>query len=100
MGLINSDLENELQALPDKVADALLNWRLATLDREKTDALLYASIKGADKGLTATEIKAMIQGDQGHYNAVLAEIKAESEYKRTDEILMAKKKLASLRTAF
>ncbi len=100
MGLINSDLEKDLEELPERVATALLEWRMKTLERERTDALLYAQFKGQDKGFTATDIKAMINGDQSHYNAVLEEIKAESNYKRIDETLMGKKKLASLRTAF
>ena len=96
----NGELEKALDELPDKIAAALLLWRVKTLDREKNDALLHARFKGQDKGLTATDLKALINADQGHYNCVLEEIKAEAEYKRLDETLMGKKKLASLRTAF
>lgn len=100
MGLINSELEQALEELPDKIAEALLVWRMRTLERERVDAVLHAQFKGTDKGMTATDIKALINADQGHYNAVLTEITAESEYKRLDETLLAKKKLASLRSAF
>lgn len=100
MGFVNSELETELERLPDKVAAALQSWRIATLEREKTDALLHARFKGQREGLTATDLKALINADPGHYQAVLDEIRTESEYKRLDEVLMAKKKLASLRTAF
>jgi len=99
-GFIKSDLEKDLEELPDKIAEALQVWRIKTLEREKTDALLHARFKGSDKGLTATDIKALINADQGHYNAVLDEVKAEANFKRLDETLMGKKKLASLRTAF
>lgn len=97
MGLQDKTLEEILDTLPDKIADALLEWRRSSLNREKFEALLYASIKGKDDGKTASEIKAMINADQGRYDMVLAEIKAEAEYNRLYERLMCQKKIAQLR---
>lgn len=96
----NVDLEALLDILPDQVADALEAWRVATLDRERCEALLYAALKGADDGKTATEIKASINSDPARYSAVLEEIKAESNYTRLYEKLLSAKRRASLRTAF
>lgn len=96
----NYDIEQALNELPDQVADALEKWRIATLDREKCEALLYAGIKGEDKGKTATEIRADINASQARYESVLEEIKAESNYQRLYEKLLAAKRKASLRTAF
>lgn len=96
----NVNLEEQLQILPEQVAGALEKWRVATLDREKCEALLYATIKGTWTEASAAEIKSAINRDQGRYNAVLAEIKAESNYNLLYEKLLSAKKLASLRTAF
>ena len=97
---MNLDLDAALDKLPDDVADALETWRIATLDREKCEALLFAAIKGTNDKMTAAEIKARINSDGNRYAAVLEEIKAESAYQRLSERLMAVKKRASLRTAF
>lgn len=97
---MNSDLENALEILPEQVSRALLNWRKATLDREKLEGLLYIRLKAENADRTATELKALINSDQGRYEAVLAEISFESVFKLKEESLMAKKKEASLRTAF
>ena len=97
---IKSDLEAGLEKLPDEVADALLRWRLATLDREKTEALIYLKFKGEGEKRTADELKMMVRADSGRYAAVLREVRAESDYTRLYERLMSFKKSASLRTAF
>ena len=95
----NASLENDLETLPDEVATALQLWRISTLDRERTEAILHARFK-AEEERTATEVKALINASPERYQAVLNEIKAESEYTRLYERLMGAKKLASLRTAF
>lgn len=100
MGLLNADLETALGELPDKVADALKEWRVATLEVEKTEALLYLKHRGGNFKRTADEIKAMVKSDQGRYEVCLKEALAESEYNRLNERLMSWKKLASLRTAY
>lgn len=96
----NLDIEKSLDELPDQVADALEKWRIATLEREKTEALLYAKYKGGIVPLTAPEIKALINSSGERYAAVLNEIKSEANYKRLEEGLMAMKKRASLRVAY
>lgn len=96
------NLEQVLSDLPEKVASKLEAWRMSTLNREKTEAILYLRFKGATDGQkrTSDEIKAMIREDGERYQAVLAEIKAESAYNLANETLMCAKKKASLRTAF
>lgn len=96
----NNDIDQALETLPDQVADALTAWRMATLEREKTEALLHLKFKGEDKERTATEIKAMVQSSGARDIAVVKEIKAEGQYTLLMERLMAAKKRASLRTAF
>jgi len=97
---VNDDLEKSLSELPDKVADNLLKWRKATLEREKEEALLYIGFKGIDTKRTATEIKALINSSDSRYQSVMKEIMAEAEYNRLNEKLLAAKKSATLRTAF
>lgn len=94
------NIEETLLDLPDQVAAALMSWRIATLDREKVEALLFASIKGQDPAKSATEIKSTIQANGERYTAVLNEIKAEANYTRLYEQLLSAKKRASLRTAY
>lgn len=92
-------LEEELESLPDQVAAFLEVWRLKTLEREKTEALLYVQFKGEDKERSATEIRALINASEGRYRAVLDELKSEAQYQKVYERLMAKKLVARLRVA-
>jgi hypothetical protein len=97
---MNSALEQALDKLPQEVSDALLQWRKATLDRERVESRIYSRLKMEDPSRTATEMKHLLNADQERYEAVLQEITFESVYKLKEESLMAKKKEASLRTAF
>lgn len=100
-GSNNSDVDVNLQELPDKVADALFDWRKATLDREKTEAILFLQYKnGITEKRTVSEIEAMVDSNQERYDARLKEATAESEYNRLYEKLLASKKRADLRTAY
>ena len=96
----NIDLEKTMAELPDLVADALLVWRTATLDKDRLHAQLYITYRSTNPEMTSVEIKARIGDDDRYYQASLSELKAEAEYNRLNERLMAAKKLASLRTAF
>lgn len=96
----NLDLEQALADGPDLIADALEKWRVASLEREKIEALLYASVKGGADKITASEIRARINSDPNRYDAVLAEIRAEANYTRLLERHLSNKRRASLRVAF
>lgn len=97
----NSDIEKDLTDLPEIVSKALETWRIATLDRKKTDAMLYMKYRMSDMGKrTTSEIKAMIDKDDTHYAACLMESKLEADYNFLYERLLSAKKRASLRTAF
>lgn len=96
----HNDLEEQLDKLPELVSAALMEWRIATLDREKCEALLYAATRGQDDKMPATEVRARIQSNPNRYEAVLKEIKAEANYQLLYERLLSVKKRASLRTAF
>lgn len=96
----NAEIEHDLSTLPDLVADALQAWRIATLEREKIEGLLYLQFKGGEEKRTTDELKALVRSDGGRYMAVLAELKAEANYTRLLEKLYSSKKAASLRTAF
>ena len=101
MSLGNSDLEKDLEELPEQVSKALEIWHIAKLDREKVDATLYMKFRVGSTGKrTQGEIEAMINRDDEHYNASLKEITAECNYNFLYEKLLSAKKRASLRTAF
>jgi len=94
------NLEEFLQELPDKVADALSAWRIATLQREKVEAMLHLRLKAEGEKMSVGDLKAAINNNQERYDMMLKEILAESEYNRLYEKLLSAKKRASLRTAF
>lgn len=95
----SEELEKALIDLPDEVADALLVWRTATLNREREEALLHAKLRARDIEMPAAQLKALINANDTRYEFVLIEIKAESEYNRKYEKLMGAKKIAALRVA-
>lgn len=95
-------IEEELKDLPDRVADALGKWRFKTADKKREAARLLLTFKAQHAGeeLTMTELKAMVQNDQGYYQICLDEIMEESRYVRLYERLMCVKRSASTRAAF
>lgn len=97
-----STIEEELESLPDRVADALREWRTKEAQKRHTAAGLLMSFKAktAELGLTMTELKAMVDHDAEYYKLCLECVTTESEYVRLNERLMAAKKAASLRTSF
>lgn len=96
----NLDLDQYLEELPDKVADALENWRRATLEREKIEALLHLKFKADAIKHTQDDLKALIRASGERFEACLTELKAEAAYERLYERLLSFKKRADLRTAF
>lgn len=93
-------IEDQLDTLPDQVADALSAWRIATLQREKIEAMLHLRLKAGEEKLSVGDMKAAINNNQERYDMMLKEILAETEYQRLYEKLLSAKKRASLRTAF
>lgn len=96
----NIEIEKAITELPDLVAHRLHDWMVAKLDREKTEALLHMEHKATESKKTTEDLKALVRSDQRRYEAMMNEIKAETEYKRLYEKLLSAKKLADLRTAF
>ena len=94
------NIEETLIDLPDQVANALSAWRIATLQREKVEAMLHLRLKASEEKMTAGDLKAAINNNQERYDMMLKEILAETEYNRLYEKLLSAKKRASLRTAF
>lgn len=100
--MTNAEIDEILGTYPDKVADALLDWRKAELEAKRTYAKEYLDTKAQAAGekVTVGEIEAKVRAGSTHYKAVLEEITAESGYVRANERLMSAKKLASIRAAF
>lgn len=99
-GSQNAQTEEILEKGPEEVSKALLNWRRATLEREKTESRVYLRLKAQNPDKTATELKYMLHDDLERYEAVLQEISFEAVFTSKEQTLLAAKKLASLRTAF
>lgn len=97
-----SQTEEDLNTLPDLVADALLKWRTKTALKKHTAANLLLTFKAQHAGqeITMTELKAMVNNDTDYYKICMDEVVSESDYVRLYEKLMASKKQASLRTAY
>lgn len=97
-----STIEEDLESLPDLVADALGEWRFKEAEKKQEGARLLLAFKAQQtgKGLTMTELKAMVETDPGYYQMCLNCVTSESNYVRLYERLMAAKKTASMRAAF
>jgi uncharacterized protein (DUF849 family) len=97
-----ADEERVLNDYPDKVADALKEWKTAILDREQKEALTYFRLKanaGIEK-VTERWLENKVREDKECYKARLDEIVKESEYTRLYEKLLSVKIVARVRTAF
>ena len=97
-----SQIEEELNTLPDLVADARKRWLTETAKKKHEAVRLLLAFKAqhAGQGLTMTELRAMVNNDAGYYKICMEEVVAESDYIRLYEKLLCSKKQASLRTAF
>jgi hypothetical protein len=91
-----------LQQYPDFVADSLLRFRTATIEKDRVYAKSYLEIKAQSAGekITVVEIDATIKASAEWYAAAMEEVKAESDWTRKNETLMASKKAAALKGAF
>jgi hypothetical protein len=97
-------MEEILETYPDKIADALFEWRKETATLEKMEGELYrqAKLTAEANGLkmTTDEIKALVRSNDVRFKTCLEEARAEAEHTRYLETLLAAKKLADFRTAF
>lgn len=100
--MTNAEIEAAMETLPDVVADALYNYKMAIIDKERLCAKTFLEIKARAAGekITVAEIEAMVRADVDCYKAALNEVEKESEYVKWNEKLMAAKKMAAMRTAF
>lgn len=96
------DINAVLVDYPDKVADALEDWRMAALERERMEAKTYLTLKAnnAVNKITESWLENMVIDDTEVYKARLTEIKAETSYQRVLEKLLCAKKRAAIREAF
>lgn len=98
--MIQSDLEEALERLPDEVAMAQYNWRKATADLKELEATLYLQFKNEKEDRAATEIKALIHKTKAWHDATMQEAAFEKVFTAKNEALMAQKLLARMRVAF
>jgi hypothetical protein len=96
------NIEAVLDTYPDLSADALERFRAAGVEKERVYAKAYLEIKAQSAGekITVGEIDAMIKASAPWYAAAMEEVKAESDWTRKNETLMASKKAAALKGAF
>jgi hypothetical protein len=96
------NIEEILETYPDLTADALARFKTASVEKERIYSKSYLEIKARTAGekITVGEIDALIKTSAEWYSAAMEEIKAESEWTRCTERLMAAKKQAAFRTAF
>jgi len=100
--LTDSEIYEILGTYPDKTAEALERWKLATLERERHGSKLYLELKAmaaGEKG-TVKELEMKVESDDKYYGLRMGEIKAEAEHMKAYEKLMAAKKMASIRAGF
>lgn len=99
-GVTNQKLIETLEKGADEVADSLLAWKKASLEREKIEAHLLLRYKAEDQKLNMDQIKALVKVNDERYQACLREAVAESDYQRIYERLLSAKKIASFYTAY
>lgn len=92
----------DLNTLPDRVADAQKNWKAkeAELKHERARAYLGYKAKLIGTDPTQGDLRAMVDNDESIYKLSLECVTSESEYTRLMEKLMAAKRMASMRSAF
>ena len=100
--MTDSEIIEVIGKYPDLVADAEKAWKIAKLERERSEALSYFRLKAqtADEKVTEKWLENKVRTDEEVHKAKLDEIVKESEYNRLYEKLMSAKKMASLRAAF
>lgn len=104
MPLTNAELEAQLDRLPDEVADALLVWRKATIERETVEAQFFVEKKrlalGGGGPAGDEYIKALVRSEEGRRMACECEAASEAIWSRLYERLLAAKRQVSVRTAY
>lgn len=96
----NIGLEEQLEKLPDLIADAYIKWQSFKEERERQEAVFCLKMKATNQQLTATELKWEARSDGVLYKMRLEEILLEGEHLRLLETHLANKKRADMRTAF
>lgn len=96
----NQDVEQALSEGPDKVANSLLEWRKASLEKKRLAGLLFIEMKAKNPEMSSTEIKTRLQGSKEIFDAEMKEAVAEANYTRCLESHLAAKKLSNIRTAY
>lgn len=100
--LSNEQINDMMVELPDKVAEAEVEFKRIRLERERIEALAYFRLKAelAHEKVTEKWLENKVRVDDEVHQAKLDEIVSEGEYNRLYEKLMSIKKVASLRTAY
>lgn len=98
------EVEEIMNTYPDRVADALHQWKLAIIERDRVEALAYFRLKanassGGEK-VTETWLNNKITLDDEVHKARLDEILAESTHTRLYEKLLSAKRISHARAAF
>lgn len=100
--MTDAEIVEAMEKLPDIVADALYNFKVAGLEKERLHAKTFLEFRARSAGVktSVAEIEALVTADLDCYKAALNEIEKESEYVKYNERLMAAKKMAAMRSAF
>lgn len=98
----NADLSVILHTYPDKVAEAMAEYKKAMAETKRIGAKLYLELKAVnvEKDIKEAHLRAMVQNHPDYYAAQMKEIETEAIYTKVYETLLCTKKLAALRTAF
>lgn len=98
------EIQKQLDELPDKAANALLEWRRATICRETLESQLFLKFKKEriSAGAAAGDdyIKQMVRATQERQEVCNIEATAEACYYRLNERHLSNKKSAGIRTAY
>jgi hypothetical protein len=96
------EIEKILSTYPDKIAVAKEELERALLEVKRISSFRYLQLQAenAEKRISSTDLKYMVNSSDDVYKAELERIVKESNYLKLYETLMCVKKIASLREAF
>jgi asparagine synthetase A len=100
----DAELSEQLHELPDKIADSLLVWRRATINRQNQEAreFIKAKMSALENKRPAGDdfIKSLVRSSDVWVSLMDSEAAAESNYVRLYERHLSNKKTAGIRTAY
>lgn len=97
---LKSDLESELEQLPEDIKKLKIAWGQAVAEKKMIEGKLYMQYRAENPEMQSTDIKEKVKASIEVFRAHMKEVTTNAEYESAYEILMAKKKIMNARAAY